>query len=314
MINYSIIIPHKNIPKLLQRCLDSIPVRDDVQVIVVDDNGDLDVVDFSNFPQWSGENYETYFSKTTLFAGGARNVGMQYARGTWIVYLDADDLFTPQINAAFDKYKSSEADYIRFRLESRDCDTMQLISGEHWYNQVMQNPNMSDLEKCLDLTLSAPAFYKRSLLIDNGITWGDNRYHNDTLFVTQVVLCANHIVLDPIKIYIYSERVGSISRSYNHDAVIQHFETDYQKFKLVKSAGISLTHLGNYQMEHFQGIRGLTIIEQIPIIWKMWSCGMLFNKCAYNPIPTSRIVNKLFRTLYRGGKNTIRILFYKCEA
>ena len=35
---FSIIIPHKNIPSLLQRCLDSIPKRDDVQIIVVDDN------------------------------------------------------------------------------------------------------------------------------------------------------------------------------------------------------------------------------------------------------------------------------------
>ena len=37
MINYSIIIPHKNIPDLLQRCLDSIPRREDVQIID-DDN------------------------------------------------------------------------------------------------------------------------------------------------------------------------------------------------------------------------------------------------------------------------------------
>ena len=35
---YSIIIPHYNLPKLLRRCLQSIPEREDVQVIVVDDS------------------------------------------------------------------------------------------------------------------------------------------------------------------------------------------------------------------------------------------------------------------------------------
>ena len=42
MIVYSFIIPHKNCPVLLNRCLDSIPIRDDVQIIVVDDNSDVD--------------------------------------------------------------------------------------------------------------------------------------------------------------------------------------------------------------------------------------------------------------------------------
>ncbi len=37
MFDYSIIIPHYNIPKLLLRCVKSIPERDDVQIIVVDD-------------------------------------------------------------------------------------------------------------------------------------------------------------------------------------------------------------------------------------------------------------------------------------
>ena len=37
MTNYSIVIPHYNLPALLRRCLGSIPQRDDIQVIVVDD-------------------------------------------------------------------------------------------------------------------------------------------------------------------------------------------------------------------------------------------------------------------------------------
>ena len=50
--NYSIIIPHKNIPELLQRCLDSIPKREDIQIIVVDDNSDTNKVDFNSFLMW----------------------------------------------------------------------------------------------------------------------------------------------------------------------------------------------------------------------------------------------------------------------
>ena len=34
---YSIIVPHRNIPNLLRRLLCSIPKRDDIEIIVVDD-------------------------------------------------------------------------------------------------------------------------------------------------------------------------------------------------------------------------------------------------------------------------------------
>ena len=36
-VKYTIIIPHKNIPELLERCLKSIPNNKNIQTIVVDD-------------------------------------------------------------------------------------------------------------------------------------------------------------------------------------------------------------------------------------------------------------------------------------
>ena len=46
---FSIIIPYKDIPDLLIRCLKSIPVSEDIQVIVVDDNSsEADVIFFKN--------------------------------------------------------------------------------------------------------------------------------------------------------------------------------------------------------------------------------------------------------------------------
>ena len=41
---FCIIIPHYDIPVLLMRCLKSIPVTEDIQVIVVDDNSPAPLV------------------------------------------------------------------------------------------------------------------------------------------------------------------------------------------------------------------------------------------------------------------------------
>ena len=68
---YTIIIPHKNAPLLLQRCLDSIPFRDDIQIIVVDDDSSSDVVDFMDFPGSSREDVEIIFTKEGKGAGYA---------------------------------------------------------------------------------------------------------------------------------------------------------------------------------------------------------------------------------------------------
>ena len=44
--HYSIIIPHKNTPRLLERCLYSIPTWDEIQIIIIDDNSNSESVDF----------------------------------------------------------------------------------------------------------------------------------------------------------------------------------------------------------------------------------------------------------------------------
>lgn len=90
-IVYSVIIPHKDIPCLLQRCLDSIPPRDDVQIIVVDDNSSPDIVDFAHFPGRDRTDVEILFTKEGGGAGYARNCGLAGAKGKWLVFADADD-------------------------------------------------------------------------------------------------------------------------------------------------------------------------------------------------------------------------------
>ena len=87
-INFSIIIPHRNIHTLLQRCIDSIPARDDVQIIIVDDNSDPNIVDFDNFPGKNNPQVEIYLTKEGKGAGYARNVGLDHAKGKWLLFAD----------------------------------------------------------------------------------------------------------------------------------------------------------------------------------------------------------------------------------
>ena len=88
---FTIIIPHKDIPELLDRCLRSIPHREDIQIIVVDDGSyDVDAVKIveKSFP-WVLFIYE----KNSCGPGVARNRGLEKANGEWIVFADADDYF-----------------------------------------------------------------------------------------------------------------------------------------------------------------------------------------------------------------------------
>ena len=90
---FSVIIPHHEIPALLQRCLDSIPDVPEVQVIVVDDNSSEQKVDFEQFPGLGRKYTQCIFDKEGGGAGHARNIGMKHADGKWLVFADADDFF-----------------------------------------------------------------------------------------------------------------------------------------------------------------------------------------------------------------------------
>ncbi len=105
-IYYSIIIPHKNSLDLLKRCVNSIPERNDVEIIIVDDNSDIAR---SEFPYQERKNVHYLFldEKQSNFAGKARNEGMKIAKGKWMLFADADDYFTDYLNVFLDKYKNN---------------------------------------------------------------------------------------------------------------------------------------------------------------------------------------------------------------
>lgn len=152
MITFSVVIPHHNIPLLLQRCLDSIPDVPDVQVIVVDDNSSTDKVDFGNFPGKDRKYTTIVFDKNGGGAGHARNIGMSRAEGKWLVFADADDYFVDDAFDILESHKDDPKDIIYFKSISVNS-----VTNEPSYRHY-------EMDKAIDEALSGTISNKKAVL------------------------------------------------------------------------------------------------------------------------------------------------------
>lgn len=223
MIQYSIIIPHKNTPDLLQRCLDSIPRRDDVQVIVVDDNSDADKVDFEHFPGIDDERVEVYLTKEGKGAGYARNVGMSHAKGEWLIFADADDYFyTDNLSQLMDMDIPDEFDVVVWKSKYVYLDGTYYVMGED-----ASDKEDWELIKCnttdkLYLNYVTPwaKMVRRRFLIKYVITFDEVRYGNDDMYSNKIgVNTISYLYVNSF-MYCHERLSGSLMETVNIESLI----------------------------------------------------------------------------------------------
>ena len=237
MIIYSIIIPHKNIPELLQRCLDSIPRRDDVQIIVVDDNSDPAVVDFNCFPGLGEPCVEVYFTQEGKGAGYARNVGLEHAVGKWILFADADDFFCPNMLEKLDRYKDSDTEVIVFRHKAVMSDTL----GPSHRGYPKRFAAVIRGEMSPSMYLSIPMVWSkmvsRRFLISRGIRFEEAYYANDLFYCKMLAVYAERIIVTRELLYVLTERPLSLSKDFSSLAFRIRYDVTVQVNKWLRSIG-----------------------------------------------------------------------------
>jgi len=216
-INYSIIIPHKNIPNLLQRCLDSIPRRNDVQIIVIDDNSDYDKVDFKHFPGLGDPFVEVVFTKEGKGAGYARNVGLEKAVGKWLLFADADDFFNYCVNDIFDEYVNSNVDIIYFKHNSINSDTYTTTLRCNIFNTYIDYWMLSKKKAVGYLRYNHVCvwaiLFKNEFIKKHSILFDEIYISNDVTFSYMAGYYASSIYADSRALYCTTIRQGSIRRS-----------------------------------------------------------------------------------------------------
>lgn len=207
--NFTIIIPHKNIPNLLQRCLDSIPISNEIQIIIVDDNSDPQKVNFDNFPGLNREHTEIYLTKEGKGAGYARNVGITHAKGKWLLFADADDFFTPQLADILKSHVDSEYDLIVFDSYSVLSETLQKTEKREevidLYLKTLDENILRYVSHCV-----WGKMFKRQIIINKNIRCDEVPASNDVLFAGLMGIYASKIFFDRRVGYCCTIRTGSI--------------------------------------------------------------------------------------------------------
>lgn len=127
---YTIIIPHRDIPQLLQRCIDSIPQRDDMEVVIVDDNSDPLVTDLSQL-HLPAKNCRLIRTTEGRGAGYARNVGLDCSSSEFVLFCDADDFYAEGLGDFLDEHAHTDCDLVFFDNLSIDCHTLQPLDRDN---------------------------------------------------------------------------------------------------------------------------------------------------------------------------------------
>ena len=245
MFNYSIIIPHKNIPSLLRRCLDSIPERNDLEIIVVDDNSDEETI--KDLQAIHRNNLQIIYTKEGKGAGYARNIGVSKSQGEWILFADADDFFLPNLFESLDKYRDYKQPLILFQSYCRNSDNLETIGTRQWICDMFSR-NMNDFkeDKISNITLllgfGVPwgKMIKKSFLEKQNISFEEVRYSNDIGWITQLAISTNcnDIAISDDLLYCFTDRIDSLYYIRNKEAFFCRFEVRYRQHLLLLKNGI----------------------------------------------------------------------------
>ena len=210
----SFILTYYNLPvKMLCECIDSIlalPLRpDEREIIIVDDGSATSIVDrLATY-----EKDILYVRQSNQGLSGARNTGIQMAKGDFLQFVDGDDLLAKApYGHCLDLMRKSHPEMVVFDFSKTLAEDMTwkdspIQSGSHY----MRHNNIKGT--------ACGYLFQRAILGDLRFTPGI--YHEDEEFTPQLLLRAESICVTDAKAYLYRERPNSIITDHHIRKVIK---------------------------------------------------------------------------------------------
>lgn len=236
----SIIIPHYNSLGLLKKLIASIPVKDEIQVIVVDDNSTRENEEYAVFEK---ENPQILFLKNTTSknsAGACRNIGLAAAEGEWLLFADADDFFKENMWGKISPYlERKEFDIVYFTPTSCMLETSETATRHvrvaKMIGEYLKKPDFYHKTR-LRYWFEAPwsKLIRRSIVEENQIRFDTTKMANDVMFSMRTAVAARDIAASKETIYCITKSTGTLTTTPGRENFEVRFEVFLRKHRFLK--------------------------------------------------------------------------------
>ena len=201
-IKVSVIMPVYNAAEYLSRTLDDVTNQTlrDIQIICVDDGSKDNSREIVKEYQKKDERIQLV-EQENKNAGAARNHGMQYAKGKYVVFWDSDDLFLENaLETMYLQAEKTQADICICAARRYDNQTGKYFSSDAYLRldylpekEVFQKTDIPD--HIFNLATNVPwnKMFLRSFIIENHLEFQEIRQANDTFFTLSAFYFAKRI-------------------------------------------------------------------------------------------------------------------------
>lgn len=220
----SIIVPIYNTEKYLKECLNSILRQSmkDIEVICVDD-GSTDSSAQLCRDITEKDKRVSLIHKENGGLSSARNSGIRYAKGEYILFVDSDDWINPLLcQKIYNKAIETNADLTQFfyQEEFKDgCNKPKRIA------EISETCYETFYDKLSIAFNSGPMvwkfLWKTKFIQQNELYFTDKILYEDFEYTSKGALLANKIAIVPQFLYHYRQRISSISFARNYKKKIE---------------------------------------------------------------------------------------------
>lgn len=246
MVELSIIIPHKNSPKLLCKLLDSIPNVPEIEVIVVNDKGNdkmetAPVIEAYEQASSLEKGRRVYFFENegeACGAGACRNIGLSHVTGRRVMFADADDYFSPDFYDAVRAHFNDGEELILFFATSINLATGEKSTRHNVYNDTIRAfiEKKRNSELFLRCFLDGPCckMISMDLIRREQIRFDEIMYANDAFFSAKVGCLAASLAAYGDVIYCITESGGSLTKIFKPEAFYSRVGATMRKYEFFR--------------------------------------------------------------------------------